>query len=294
MTERREPSEQPHLLFGMPVDPLSMEQVVARCRRALVGRTRMMIVVVNAAKMTALRTDADLRDSLLDCDMVIADGQSVVWASRLLRRRLPERVTGIDLFERLLDEANRDGWSVYLLGATPEIIETLQDRLRERWPDLKVAGARDGYFTDAEAADVAADIRAAHADMLFLGMTSPKKEVFLGTYGPVLDVPVLHGVGGSFDVLAGKTKRAPRLWQRAGMEWAYRLLQEPRRMWRRYLRTNTAFLAHLAVELVRPAPPYRRSRPLPAAASVTALNSILNTVIDLRDQAPVHRQSSGA
>jgi N-acetylglucosaminyldiphosphoundecaprenol N-acetyl-beta-D-mannosaminyltransferase len=274
-------SAQPYVLFGMPVHPLTMTQVLDRSRDALTARTRLMIGVVNAAKMTALRSDLRLRDSLLDCDLVVADGQSVVWASRLLRRPLPERVAGIDLFERLLDEASRDGWSVYLLGARPEVLDALQERLRERWPHLKVAGARDGYFTDDEAADVAADIRASHADMLFLGMTSPKKEIFLGTYGAVIDVPVLHGVGGSFDVLAGKTKRAPLVWQRAGMEWAYRLLQEPRRMWRRYLRTNSAFVTRLAVELFRPTPPYAAGGP--ATALPTPVH---HTIIDLRETSP--------
>jgi N-acetylglucosaminyldiphosphoundecaprenol N-acetyl-beta-D-mannosaminyltransferase len=263
---------EPHVLFGMPIHPLTMTQVLDRAREALRGRSRLLVGVVNAAKMTALRTDPLLRDSLLECDVVVADGMSVVWASRLLRRPLPERVAGIDLFERLLDEGDRDGWSVYLLGARPEVLAALQDEIGRRWPDLKIAGARDGYFTVDEAAEVAADIRASRADMLFLGMTSPKKEIFLGTYGAVLDVPVLHGVGGSFDVLAGKTRRAPRAWQRTGMEWAYRLLQEPRRMWRRYLRTNTAFVVQVAVELFRRTPVYVRSLP--------------GTVIDLRDPAP--------
>jgi N-acetylglucosaminyldiphosphoundecaprenol N-acetyl-beta-D-mannosaminyltransferase len=117
---------------------------------------------------------------------------------------------------------------------------------------LRIVGSRDGYFTDDEAAEVAADIRACGADMLFLGITSPKKEIFLGRYSDELSVPVLHGVGGSFDVLAGMTRRAPERWQKMGMEWAYRLLQEPRRMWRRYLITNSAFVAMTLQELMRP------------------------------------------
>jgi N-acetylglucosaminyldiphosphoundecaprenol N-acetyl-beta-D-mannosaminyltransferase len=123
--------------------------------------------------------------------------------------------------------------------------------------DLCIAGSRDGYFSDGEAAGVAAEIREAKPDMLVLGMTSPKKELFLGRYGASLGVPVLHGVGGSFDILAGITRRAPEIWQRLGMEWAYRVLQEPGRLWRRYLKTNTAFLVLTAHELVRPTHPYR-------------------------------------
>jgi len=183
----------------------------------------------------------------------------VVWASRLLRRAVPERVAGVDLFERLLELAARDGRSVYLLGARADVLATLQQRLGERFPALKIVGARDGYFTDAEASTVAADIADSGADMLFLGMTSPKKEIFLGDYGETLGVPVLHGVGGSFDILAGVTKRAPLLWQRLGVEWLYRVLQEPRRLWRRYFTTNVTFIALVLRELVRRQPPYRHS-----------------------------------
>ncbi|HEY3087705.1 MAG TPA: WecB/TagA/CpsF family glycosyltransferase [Jatrophihabitantaceae bacterium] len=247
------------LILGMPIDALTMDDVLDRCRTSLASRERTLVGVVNAAKMVRLRHDAHLRDSLLECDLLLADGQSVVWASRLLRRRVPERVAGIDLFERLLELAARDGWSAYLLGARADVLATLQQRLGERFPALKIAGARDGYFTDADASTVAADITDSGADMLFLGMTSPKKEIFLGDYGETLGVPVLHGVGGSFDILAGITKRAPLLWQRLGLEWLYRVLQEPGRLWRRYFTTNATFIALVLRELVRRQPPYRHS-----------------------------------
>lgn len=249
----------PVLVLGMPIDPLTMSDVLDRCRAALTTRQRMLVGVVNAAKMVKLRHDAHLRDSLLECDVLLADGQAVVWASRLLRRRVPERVAGIDLFEQLLDLAAGDGWSVYLLGAKPDVLAMLREQLATRFPGLKIAGSRDGYFTDAEAADVAADIRESGADLLFLGMTSPKKENFLGDFGSTLNVPVLHGVGGSFDILAGITKRAPVRWQRLGLEWLYRVLQEPGRLWRRYLITNVTFIALVLRELVRRQPPYQHS-----------------------------------
>jgi N-acetylglucosaminyldiphosphoundecaprenol N-acetyl-beta-D-mannosaminyltransferase len=247
------------LVLGLSLDAMTMDGVLERCRASLKTRERTLIGVVNAAKMVKLRHDAHLRDSLLDCDVLLADGQSVVWASRLLRRPMPERVAGIDLFERLLELAAADGWSVYLLGAKPDVLATMQQRLSERFAGLKVAGARDGYFTDAEAGAVAADIRDSGADMLFLGMTSPKKENFLGDFGATLNVPVLHGVGGSFDIMAGITKRAPVRWQRLGLEWLYRVLQEPGRLWRRYLTTNVTFIALVLRELVRRQPPYQHS-----------------------------------
>lgn len=244
------------VLFGLHVDPLTLQEAVARCRAAVSARRRMLVGVVNAAKVVALRQDQLLRDSLLACDMVLADGQSVVWASRLLGSPLPERVTGIDLFEALLRVADEDHRSVYLFGARQEVLDRVVDEVRSRHPALAIAGARNGYFADDEIPAIAEQIAASGADMLFLGITSPIKEIFLGRYADTLGVPVLHGVGGSFDILAGFTKRAPDRWQRWGMEWAYRLLQEPGRLWRRYMRTNTRFLAIVARERLRPTPPY--------------------------------------
>lgn len=255
---------QRQLLFGVYMDAIRMEDVVNRCRTALVTRNRLLLGVLNAAKVVNLRRDALLRNSLIECDLLLADGQSVVWASRVLRRPLPERIAGIDVFEQLLLLAHREARSVYLLGARPEVLERLKDRVAERFPGLAIAGSHHGYFDAADSEEIAEDIRRSQADMLFIGMTSPKKEIFLGTYGRSLDVPVLHGVGGSFDVMAGITRRAPPGWQRAGMEWAYRVLQEPRRLWWRYLSTNAAFMALTLRELVAPARAFKAAKDLPA------------------------------
>jgi N-acetylglucosaminyldiphosphoundecaprenol N-acetyl-beta-D-mannosaminyltransferase len=250
------PPTRRRVLFGLPIAALTLDEVVDIAAVAINARTRMLIGVVNAAKVVKLQRDAFLRDSLLECDVLLADGQSVVWASRLLRRPLPERVAGIDVFEALLDLADREHRKIYLLGARPEVLDRLLETVADRWPGAIVAGSRDGYFDDGEAAEVAAKVAASGADMLFLGMTTPKKEIFLGTHAATMGVPVMHGVGGSFDVLAGVTRRAPLRWQRMGLEWAYRLLQEPRRLWRRYLVTNTLFLALLLRERLRARPPY--------------------------------------
>ena len=247
------------LLYGLQVDSMTMDQVIDRCDASLRTRQRLLIGVVNAAKIVALGRDAVLRNSLLHCDLMLPDGQSVVWASRLLRRPLPERITGIDLFERLLIHAEANDRSVFLLGATDEVLTTLQTNLRARFPRLRIAGARNGFFDPSESAAVAEEVRGSGADMLFLGITSPKKEIFLADFGARLGVPIQHGVGGSFDIFAGVTERAPLRWQRLGLEWAYRLWQEPRRLWRRYLTTNTAFIFKTWLELFRPAPPYARS-----------------------------------
>lgn len=241
-------------MFGLGFDSITRDDAIATCDEAITVGKRMLIGVANAAKIVNMRRDARLRQSVMECDVLLADGMSVVWASRLLGKPLPERVTGIDLFEGLLALAHRKRYRVYLLGATDDVLTRVVSVVERTYPDALVVGARNGYFTESEAADVASEIAASGADMLFLGITSPKKEIFLATFGDQLQVPVLHGVGGSFDVLAGVTKRAPEAWQSAGMEWAYRLKQEPGRLWKRYLNTNTRFLGLLAVELLRPAP----------------------------------------
>jgi N-acetylglucosaminyldiphosphoundecaprenol N-acetyl-beta-D-mannosaminyltransferase len=238
----------------MPIHAATMDQAVALCAAAVQQRRPLVIGVVNAAKVVNMQRQPILRDSVLDSDMILADGIAVVWASKLLRRALPERVAGIDLFERLLAVANERHYSVYFLGASQDVLEAMLARVRQRYPDLRISGSRNGYFKDAESEAVAADIRAAAPDMLFLGMTSPKKEVFLARWGRGLNVAVCHGVGGSFDVMAGKVKRAPRLWQRLGCEWLYRVVQEPRRMWKRYLVTNTLFAGMLVREMLNPRP----------------------------------------
>lgn len=228
-------------VLGIRLDALRMPQVVERCRQAIERRTPLMIGVVNAAKVVKMREDAALRQAVTSCGLVLADGMAVVWASRLLGRPLPERIAGIDLFQLLLGMAGEMQASVYFLGAKQEVLEAVLERVRQEHPRLRIAGARNGYFSDAEAEGVAAEIRASQADMLFIAMSPPKKEMFLARWGLATGVFVGHGVGGSFDVYAGRTKRAPAWMQNGGLEWFYRVLQEPGRLWYRYLSSNLAF-----------------------------------------------------
>jgi N-acetylglucosaminyldiphosphoundecaprenol N-acetyl-beta-D-mannosaminyltransferase len=169
----------------------------------------------------------------------------------LLGHRLPARIAGVDLMEALLAHAASRGYSVYLLGARPQVVAACVARARERYPALRVAGFRDGYFQRGEEGDVVAAIRAARPDILFLGFGTPAKEYFMHRRHRELEVPFVMGVGGTFDVLAGLVPRAPRWMQRSGLEWAFRLAQEPRRMWRRYLLGNTRFAALVLRDLMR-------------------------------------------
>ena len=151
----------------------------------------------------------------------------------------------------IMARGNQRGWRVFFLGATREVLDEVLARARVDFPGLVAAGSQDGYFKpDAEEA-VAAAIAAARADVLFVAMTSPKKEKFLARFSDAMGVPVCHGVGGSFDVYSGKVQRAPEAWQRLGMEWLYRVKQEPGRLWRRYLVTNALFGRMLAAEWLR-------------------------------------------
>jgi N-acetylglucosaminyldiphosphoundecaprenol N-acetyl-beta-D-mannosaminyltransferase len=238
-------------LFGLQLDPVTMGQAVARCTEAIENHEQLSIGVVNAAKIVAMRRDAQLREAVSGSGMVLADGQAVVWASRLLGSPLPERVAGIDLFMELLDESARRGYRVYFLGARPDVLARMLDEVGRGLPGLAIAGARDGYYQAGEEAEIAEEIRTSRADILFLGMSSPRKELFIGGWGPATKAHVLHGVGGSFDILAGRTRRAPMWLQAHGLEWLYRAWQEPVRLGRRYLRTNLAFLALVARERIR-------------------------------------------
>ena len=234
-------------LFGAPMDALTMEDTVRQIDRRISDGQFTQHVVVNVAKVVQMRDDPELAAAVRGCDIINIDGAGIVFGGRFLGLKIPHRVAGIDLFLELLAYAEGEGRSVYLLGATEAVIEKTVSRLRTDYPGLKIAGYHHGYFWNEEAATVAR-IRESGADMLFVGIGSPLKERFIDRWRDELGVKFAMGVGGSFDVVSGKVHRAPQWMQRAGLEWFYRVIQEPRRMWRRYLVTNTRFLGMLALE----------------------------------------------
>jgi N-acetylglucosaminyldiphosphoundecaprenol N-acetyl-beta-D-mannosaminyltransferase len=239
------------LVLGCRIDRLDMAQTLARAEDLIARREFAQHVAINAAKLVALQNDPELRRIIDACELVSADGQAVVWASRLLGDPLPERVAGIDLMQELFALAERRGFRVFILGAKADVLEQAHGRIMARHPHLQLVGTRDGYFTEAEEADVAQQVRDARPDILFVAISSPRKEYWLGRYGRTIDVPFVMGVGGAIDVVAGITQRAPGPLQRLGLEWAYRLAQEPRRLWRRYAVTNIRFGVLLARALAR-------------------------------------------
>jgi N-acetylglucosaminyldiphosphoundecaprenol N-acetyl-beta-D-mannosaminyltransferase len=197
--------------------------------------------VVNAAKIVSATKDSMLKNALLEADIVTADGMSVVWASRLLGHGLKQRVTGIDLFERLVERASQSGLSVYLLGARDEPLRGTVERFKAQHPELRVAGYRNGYFADSESNAIADGIKQSAADLLFVAMGSPVQEQWIVSQLARSGVRFALGVGGSFDHVSGLARRAPLWMQRSGLEWFYRLMREPRRLWRRYIIGNSAF-----------------------------------------------------
>lgn len=246
-----EPRRRRMHFLGAPLDLLDMEETLGLADHAMARRERLQHVVVNVAKLISMRRDPELRRDVVESDVINVDGMGIVWGARLLGLPVPGRVAGIDLMERLLELCARRGYRPYILGARPEVLGQAVARIQERHPTLRLAGWRDGYFKPAEEEDVVEAIRASGADCLFVAISSPTKERFTRRHRDRLDVSFLMGVGGAIDVVAGITRRAPPWMQSAGLEWLFRLGQEPRRMWRRYVTTNGAFAVLLLQELVR-------------------------------------------
>ena len=227
-------------ICDVEVDALDEREALERIETMVASRAPHLMVVVNASKLVLASEDPRLHAIIRDASLVTADGMSVVWGAKICGGRLPGRVTGIDTMESLVARAAERGWRVFFLGAKRESLEAAVANLRRSHPSLVVAGMRDGYFKGKEA-EVAAEVRDARPDLLFVAMGSPAQEYFLSEHLEAMGVPFSLGVGGSFDHIAGFSRRAPRWMQRAGLEWLHRFASEPRRLWRRYLIGNARY-----------------------------------------------------
>ena len=232
--------------MGIQIHSISMDHTIREIEQSILNNAFCQHVVVNVAKVVNMRSNDCLRKSVQSCDMVNIDGMGVVWGARFCGHTVPERVAGVDLFHNLITmSANRD-FPVFLLGATEEVLVKTVDTLKTKNPNLKIAGYHHGYFWDEEEA-IVEKIQQSGAKLLFVAITSPKKENFINKWQDSLGVNFVMGVGGTFDVVAGKVKRAPVWMQNYGLEWLYRVIQEPGRMWKRYLITNSKF-AYLLIK----------------------------------------------
>ena len=231
------------MLMGCFIDNLSMEETLQTIEGFIHSGQAHQHVVVNVDKLVKASRDPELRGIINECALINVDGMPVVWASRLLGKPLKERVAGVDLFEALMRRAGEKGWRVFLLGAKEEVVSKVASTYQHKYPKLVLAGYRNGYWKgEAEEAQVVEQIREARPDLLFVAISSPKKEQFLGRYQAEMKIPFAMGVGGTFDVAIGRVKRAPVWMQKSGLEWFYRFLQEPRRMFRRYFIEDMAFV----------------------------------------------------
>ena len=224
------------------VNALSMDDTVAEVEKIIAGKKPTQHVVINASKVNLMENDAKLREIVNACPLINADGASIVWAAKKLGVPLKERVTGCDLFQKLVEAAAEKKYKIYLFGAKEEVVRKVKSVFEEKYPILQIVGYRNGYFTEADEPEIVRDMAQSGADMMFVAFSSPKKEYWVHKYLDEINIPFVMGVGGSFDIVAGVTERAPLWWQNHGLEWLYRFIQEPRRMWKRYIIGNAKFV----------------------------------------------------
>ncbi len=228
------------IILGTPIDDITMnealnrlEDFVAAGRKSGKGH---QIATVNADFVVQSLHDAELRHILQEADMATADGMPLVWSARLLGVPMEKRVTGADMVPALAERAAQKGYSIYFLGAAPGVAEKAANILQEQYPGLRIAGVASPSAEAVRSGDPAiiAACKAAKPDILLVAFGNPKQEKWIYTHAQALGIPVMIGVGGTFDLIAGVTKRAPQWMQKSGLEWSYRLLQQPGRLWKRY------------------------------------------------------------
>lgn len=217
-------------VLGVGVDSLTPEEAIDRGAALAAGEKCSYAVTPNPEFILLAKKNADFNAVLNGADLVVADGIGVVKAAKILGRPLKAKVPGIDVANGLCAKLAQRGGRLFLLGAKPGVAQTAAENLMKKHPGLVVCGVHDGYFK--EDGPIAAEIKAAAADVVFVCLGAPKQEFWMAKHGPATGAKLLLGLGGSLDVFAGTVERAPEKWQKAGLEWAYRLLKEPKRITR--------------------------------------------------------------
>lgn len=229
-------------IFNTYVDAYTMEETLDRIKEIIHERKPTQHVVINASKINLMANDEKLTSIVNSCPLINPDGASIVWAAKKLGIPIKERVTGIDLFLELIKISPQEKYKIFLFGAKEEVVKKVKSIFERDYPGIDIVGYRNGYYSVEDEESIAEQIRKSKADILFVAFSSPKKEYFINKYLNDMNVPFCMGVGGSFDVVAGMTKRAPLWMQKHGLEWFYRFIQEPRRMWNRYIIGNVKFV----------------------------------------------------
>jgi len=237
--------------MGVKIHPLTMTKTLESIDFIINCGKFWKHSVINVSKIVNMKKNRTFFNDVNNADLINADGMGIVWGARFLGLNIPERVTGIDLFINLLKLSEIRGYKVYFLGARQELLEKMIQNIKKKYPRLIISGYNNGYFNVSEEKKISLQIKKTGAQILFVGISSPKKEHFINSQFNNTDVSFAMGVGGSFDILAGLTKRAPLFIQKSGFEWLYRLSQEPKRMFKRYLITNCLFLFMLIKEFIK-------------------------------------------
>ncbi len=242
-------------MVGIEFDKVSLDetvdQIIGMVRRGVPS----FVITPNVDHTNHHRINSEYRQVVKKAALVVADGMPIVWAARLFGTPLKGRVNGTDLFEALAEACAREGLSIYLMGALPGVAEECAKNLKLKSPSLRIAGTYSpafGYLDNAEESEkMVRLVKEAKPDILFLGVTPPKGETWICRHFEEMGVPVSIQVGGSFDFVAGNVKRAPRFMQKTGLEWLFRFISEPRRLWRRYVIGNPVFIFRVVAQFFR-------------------------------------------
>lgn len=216
-------------IFGIPFSKLNMNETVRYLTDAVQSGRPHQVITANPIMVMAAMEDPGYKTMMQNADIIVPDGSGIVWAAKTGGDPVAERVTGFDLVHELLKAGENYRWKFYLLGSTPEVIQEAAERLQMQYPAAIIAGYRDGYFGPDQDDEVIEGIQAVSPDILFVARGADTQEPWIARYKERLGVPVMMGVGGTFDVVSGKTKRAPKAFQKLRLEWLYRLLREPTR-----------------------------------------------------------------
>lgn len=232
-------------------DQISFKETIDRIFREINRGKSIYLCTVNVAILMAMRANQRLQKFINNADIIVADGKPLVWFAPLFGVQLPERIAGIDLIYELCRKAEEKKLGVYFLGAKSHVLKEAVRKIQNSYPKLKISGFSDGYFTADEALERVSDINRSGADILFVAMGVPRQDYFIDAYRKNLNVKLSIGVGGSLDVISGEMRRAPKLLQKIGLEWLFRLTQEPKRLFKRYLVTNFQFLLLIFKQLIK-------------------------------------------
>jgi len=237
--------------LGSPVDSLSIDEALLRLQEFIRSRSPHLVVAFNVPKLWRIQGDIRLRKIVESADLILPE-QVITLASRLCGTPLKAYIGNDNLTRSFLPLAAKQGFRLFFLGTHPSRLSDMVARLHQEHPGITICGSHHGYFTESESEEVAAHIRSCRPDVLFVGMGTPKQEYWMGTYGRALDVPVVIGVGGTLDVLAGTKLVCPNWFRTVGMEWVFRILEEPRGKLRRYFVALPWFVRTLLVKGVLP------------------------------------------